>query len=599
MAIIIWILVIAFIGTMIFSWGMGGVKSSSPRAKGIIAKINGEEASYRDFNSLEDNKIKSARSEDLDEVKTAQLRNEAWTDFVKMYVVRQQLIGNEIIVPEKMIFDEIFNNPLPELKNYPQFMENGVFSLAKYQEFISSKDPNYAQMYMAIQSAYENRLPGTVMENRLKSSVEINEAEILDEYMFKELKAEVKFFKVRNSDFRPADSTITEDQLKKYYEENIDEFGNNLAAKNFDYVLFSTEVSKEDSLLAKEDIDKALEEINNGMSFEDAAYSFSEDNSATNGGDMGYFGKNKMVPEFEKAAFEAEIGKVVGPIKTKFGYHLIKVADKKMVNNEVTEVKASHILVKFKVYPNTMENIRYLASKFKEDVELNGNDSKAFETSASENGLEIKTAEFVNKDNDYTKEFGQVPGISDFLFSSEVGEVSPRLYSSKGYIYIRTKDSREESPKSFEESRNSVLSKVKNELANELAFNKLVELQATLVDTAAFTTVAAENEAYFAVDTKPFSRKGYVSGVGKEEEFQKTAFEMNIGEISSPIKAKNGAYLIYLKKRDEFNQEAYDKAKSDIKNRLISAREREIMNLWMDTIVKTADVEDYRKLYAR
>ena len=47
------------------------------------------------------------------------------------------------------------------------------------------------------------------------------------------------------------------------------------------------------------------------------------------GGDLGWFGKGRMVPEFEKAAFEGEKGKIIGPVKSQFGYHLIRVLDKK------------------------------------------------------------------------------------------------------------------------------------------------------------------------------------------------------------------------------------------------------------------------------
>ena len=62
--------------------------------------------------------------------------------------------------------------------------------------------------------------------------------------------------------------------------------------------------------------------------FEDAAKEFSTCPSGQRGGDLGEFGKGQMVPEFEKAAFDAEIGKVIGPVKTSFGYHLIKVEGK-------------------------------------------------------------------------------------------------------------------------------------------------------------------------------------------------------------------------------------------------------------------------------
>jgi peptidyl-prolyl cis-trans isomerase C len=72
-----------------------------------------------------------------------------------------------------------------------------------------------------------------------------------------------------------------------------------------------------------------LDRINKGMSFVDAVKKFSECPSSRSGGDLGWFNKGKMVPEFEKAAFEGEKGKLLGPIKTQFGYHLIKVLDKR------------------------------------------------------------------------------------------------------------------------------------------------------------------------------------------------------------------------------------------------------------------------------
>ena len=74
---------------------------------------------------------------------------------------------------------------------------------------------------------------------------------------------------------------------------------------------------------------EVLDRINKGMNFAEAARKYSECPSCKNGGDLGWFGKGKMVPEFEKAALEGEKGKLIGPVKTQFGYHLIKVLDKR------------------------------------------------------------------------------------------------------------------------------------------------------------------------------------------------------------------------------------------------------------------------------
>jgi len=71
------------------------------------------------------------------------------------------------------------------------------------------------------------------------------------------------------------------------------------------------------------------DKIKGGANFEDLAKQYSECPSGKRGGDLGYFGRGMMVREFEQAAFDAEKGAVVGPFKTQFGWHIIKVVDKK------------------------------------------------------------------------------------------------------------------------------------------------------------------------------------------------------------------------------------------------------------------------------
>lgn len=114
------------------------------------------------------------------------------------------------------------------------------------------------------------------------------------------------------------DITVSEEEQKAFYEENKAQFakGATVSAK---HILTDSE----------EKCQTILKNIEEGeKTFEDAAREFSTCPSGAKGGDLGEFGKGQMVKEFEDAAFDAEIGKVVGPVKTQFGYHLIKVEKK-------------------------------------------------------------------------------------------------------------------------------------------------------------------------------------------------------------------------------------------------------------------------------
>ncbi|GAA0078950.1 peptidylprolyl isomerase [Clostridium sp. CTA-5] len=119
-----------------------------------------------------------------------------------------------------------------------------------------------------------------------------------------------------------ADVTVTDEDAKKYYEEN----------KNI-FVKPATVSAKHVLVKTEEEAKNIKEEIKNGLSFEEAAKKYSTCPSKEQGGDLGSFGRGMMVPEFEEAAFALEIGTVSEPVKTQFGYHLILVEQK---NEEVT-----------------------------------------------------------------------------------------------------------------------------------------------------------------------------------------------------------------------------------------------------------------------
>lgn len=143
------------------------------------------------------------------------------------------------------------------------------------------------------------------------------------------------------------DVAVTEEELKAFYDQNQQQFkkGETVNAKHI--LTDSEETCKE-----------ILASITNGeKTFEDAAKEFSTCPSKERGGDLGEFGKGQMVKEFEDAAFAAEIGQVVGPVQTQFGYHLIKVEKK----NEATVIEFEQI----------KENLRTNLLQQKQELEYN------------------------------------------------------------------------------------------------------------------------------------------------------------------------------------------------------------------------------------
>ena len=108
---------------------------------------------------------------------------------------------------------------------------------------------------------------------------------------------------------------LSDADVRKYYDDNASEFEGQPTV-NASHILVDSE-EKANDILAK---------INAGeRTFEDAAAQFSSCPSKAKGGNLGDFGRGQMVPEFDTACFEMQVGELRGPVKTQFGYHLIKL----------------------------------------------------------------------------------------------------------------------------------------------------------------------------------------------------------------------------------------------------------------------------------
>lgn len=121
-------------------------------------------------------------------------------------------------------------------------------------------------------------------------------------------------------------------EVKKYYDEHLDEFKQQESVEASHILVSTKDITDEAELAAKkksvEDIKKQLAE-KKGENFAELAAAHSDCPSKAQGGSLGEFAKGQMVPEFEKAAFSQEVGVIGDPIKTDFGYHIIKVTGKK------------------------------------------------------------------------------------------------------------------------------------------------------------------------------------------------------------------------------------------------------------------------------
>ncbi|QOX77938.1 peptidylprolyl isomerase [Trichlorobacter lovleyi] len=184
------------------------------------------------------------------------------------------------------------------------------------------------------QAAKDGVDKGKEIEEKL---AELKKRIIVDTYLKKKVEAESK---------------ISDDELKKFYEQNLDKFksGEQIRAS---HILVKSE----------QEAQSILEQLKKGANFEELAKAKSADSSAAKGGDLGWFGKGNMVPAFEKAAFSLKEGQLSGIVKSDFGYHIIKLTGKRAAGTRpLDEVKEQ---IKAAIMPQKQQQV---FMKLKEDL---------------------------------------------------------------------------------------------------------------------------------------------------------------------------------------------------------------------------------------
>jgi peptidyl-prolyl cis-trans isomerase SurA len=149
---------------------------------------------------------------------------------------------------------------------------------------------------------------------------------------------------------RVKDVQVSAPEVDQFYQAYKDSLPNQVAAVHLWSILYPVTISQAttDSILK---FSEALRDsIVAGASFDDLARRYSADGSAASGGDLGWFGRGVMVPDFERAAFGLAVGEVSGVVKTQFGYHIIKSLER-----DGNRVHAAHILLRARYSPEDLE----------------------------------------------------------------------------------------------------------------------------------------------------------------------------------------------------------------------------------------------------
>ena len=595
-------------------WGIG----SYTGPKGLVASVNGKNITEVEFQrayaAMEDNVRRSIPN--------------ITSEMLKSFQLEQRVLQS--LMQEKLIEDEAERAGLTVspyelralLAQLPYFQKDGKFDPEVYKEVLSR---NHITPKQFETDQAKSMLPGKLQrlvtagayvdtaavkaifdyaaERRrvdyilFPASAHMDKAAPSEEEVAKTYEAQSASFTVPpsvNVEFVRLDpavmgdpSLIKEDELRAAYDARLAQYTEEekIHARHI-LIRVAPNASESEVKKAEEEI-KALEaRIRGGEDFAEVAKS-GQDGTAGQGGDLGWFTAGQMVPEFSKAAFALKDGEVSAPVRTQFGFHLIKKeGHQDAVTHSFDEVKDSlRAELATEAASHGLEEkadavlAQALAGKSMEEA---AKAASVAAVKAESTGL-ISAEELAQKldirDSD----------VQTILAAASGTVLDSAVPSGNALLVVKVAESRPQSVKPLEEVRPLIVEFLTKQKAAEMAMDDARKAR------AAFQNGKPAEGAQIKT-SEPFGRDGNMADLIADPALAQAAFavpEVSDAWLNDPYRVQDGAVLARVSAIEAPSEEEWKNAEADMQNRLVMDRANMIYQIYLTQLSSQAKVKMY------
>ena len=606
--IVFFLVLVAFAGfmvlqglTSIFSSPKRGGKAAPPGVIGSVDDVDIPIAAFEDAYRPRLRALLNEEEEPSDE-KMAQLRDEIWNNLVSLTTLELAARRHGIVISDAEVAEYMRMSPPQDLLNLPEFQTDSTFDIGRYQAWLQQVAASNQPDLVRFIDGFETQMRQQILINRLQSfiiaTVQVTPLEVEDSWREKNEKVKVKYIFIPAGEFKNEVGEVSDQEARERYEAEMDNYKRPEQAV-ISYVQFMTSPSDEDYEQVRGRADSLHKELQGGADFASMAKEVSDDpGSASKGGDLGWFGEGKMVEPFWKAVTELKkIGDISQPVKTQFGWHLIKLTGERDSNPEEPtkkperEYRASHILLKVEPSQATLAGVQEKANNFIQDAVVYGfqESAQAFDLPVSE------TKPFA--ENSYMPEFGSAPAISQFAFAGKVGDISEPITVKGTIVVCQLKDRMPEGYRPFEEVKDGIERAITGEREVEKAMAHATELASKMAGGESFEKTAEEDKRQIQ-ETDYFARSGFIPKIGADPEFIGRAFSLSDSKpLSGAVKSRSGAYLLEFLGRQEPDTLEFAAQKDSLMQTTLDKERQDIWRKWVASLRSEAHIEDYRSFY--
>jgi peptidyl-prolyl cis-trans isomerase D len=492
----------------------------------------------------------------------------------------------------------------------PAFQDNGAFiGEQRYQQLLRMQRPPMTA------AQFEDNVRRQLAVEKLRSSLtdwlSVPDKELEQEYRRRNDKVKLAVVSFTADSFRPQVSA-TDAEVTSYFDAHKDDFkipekrkikyllididamrakvvvppadierAYNTNAEQYStpeqvrasHILLKTEGKDDATVKAK--AEELLKQAKAGADFAELAKKNSEDEaSAKNGGDLDYFGRGRMVPEFDQVAFTLEPGHLSDLVKTQYGYHIIKVTDKKAATTRpLADVRQQ--LNDQLAYERAQAQAADLAQKLEKEITKPGDLEKA----AQANGLTVQESGFFARDEPILG-LGPAPEAANRAFEMKQGDVAGPLRASRGFVFETLTAKQDPYVPKVDEVKERVRDEVVKQKARDLSKQRAVEIAAKLKAAPDFEK-AAKAAGLEAKTTDLIAKDAPIPDLGVAPAVDEVAFRLPVGGVSDPIATDNGTAVIKVLEKKEVTPEEWTSAKETFRTELLNDRKNRFFSAYM------------------
>jgi len=576
---------IAFVGLMVFQWGMDATGQSGG-GLGAIGSVNGDPVMYESYMAAYRqiyDRVQRSQEELISSQQNAEIEDAAFDEVVTQLLILQELDRRGITVTDQEISEAAQFQPPDYLR--PQFVDDaGGLDLVGYQSFLYSLPP---EQLLILEAYYRDVIPRGKLLRQVSSGIYVSDAALWQEFRDQSEQVEIQYVPMNPaSRYDDDEFTITDAEIEAYWNANQEEF-EVPARANVKVVVLDKTPTAADTVASEASAAEIRQRILDGEDFAEVATAESSDQStAPLGGDLGVFPKNFMTPPFDSAVFAAPIGQVVGPVKSSFGYHVIEVLDRWAADS----AQARHILVPVARTDDSEIELLTMADSL-EDL----GEAMPLEQAAAAAGITATTMDLA-QNFPFIPGAGQVSEGSDWIFEeASPGDVSPVFETSTAFYAIELVTSEPEGVLPLADASVAIRSTL-------LFDRKMVRARVDAQDVVSrvrgggvLANVAADLDLELRT-AGPFSRTDFVPGVGRQNAAIGAAFGIDLGEVSDAVSTPANAYVIEVLSRTDADSTAWLAQIPAQRDVAVLSREQVRLQEWIAALRGAAKIVDRRDI---